>query len=116
MNVCPECGGELDSQIDGSCLTISCLSCDWSVATTYTEPIYEDQTVYAISILPGNPVSKPVLLAIGKLVEVNFLGAKPIAEQGCERVYEDTAPEVREKKLLLDEAGVAYRIEPEFPY
>ena len=78
--------------------------------------IYEDRTVYAISILPGNPVTKLVLSAIGKVAGVNFLGAKPIAEQGRKRVFEALALKLRDKKALLDDAGVAYRIEPEFPH
>lgn len=116
MSGCPECGGVLSSRIDGSCLTVACPSCGWSVATTYIEPIYMDRAEYAISILSGNPVTKPVLSAIGKVAGVNFLSAKPIAEQGSEYVFKALAPEIREKKKLLDDAGVSYRIEPEFPY
>ena len=66
--------------------------------------------------MPGNPVTKLVLSAIGKVAGVNFLGAKPIAEQGRKRVFEALAIKLRDKKALLDDAGVAYRIEPEFPH
>ena len=114
--VCEKCGAEMVHRINGSNYIIECPKCGWGCVTTYTEPIYADRTIYTISILPRNSVTKTVLSAIGKVAGVNFLGAKPIAEQGRADVFEALAPEIREKKKLLDDAGVSHLIEPEFPY
>jgi Na+-translocating ferredoxin:NAD+ oxidoreductase RNF subunit RnfB len=114
--ICKKCGNEMASHISGRNYIIECPGCGWNCVTTYTEPIYEDQATYAISILPGGPTTKPALSAISKLAETNFLGAKSIAEQGGEGIFEALAPVLREKKALLDDAGVPYRIDPEFPY
>lgn len=113
---CEKCGSEMTRRISGRNSIIECPECGWNCVTTYTEPIYEDRTVYVISILPGNQANKRVLRAVGKVTGVNLLQAKLIAEQGHEDVFTALAPELRDKKMLLDEVGVAYSVEPDFPY
>lgn len=112
---CEKCGKEMISRVDGSSLVIECPNCGWNIVTTYIEPVYEDQKTYRLLVLPGNPSTKPVLSAVSKAAGVNFLGAKPIIENGgC--IFEGAALEIVEKKHLLDEALIAYAIEPDFPY
>ena len=41
-----------------------CPNCGWSLVTTYTPPILEDNREYAITLLAGNDVSPAVLKAI----------------------------------------------------
>ncbi len=113
---CDKCGSETIRRINGRNYVIECLGCGWSCVTTYTDPIYEDRTLYTISILPGNQTGKQVLRAVGNVAGVNLLHAKTIAEQGRENVFVALAPELRDKKVLLDRAGVAFSIAPEFPY
>ena len=114
--ICEKCGTEMIHRINGRNYIIECPECGRNCVTTYIEPIYEDRTTYAISILPGNTATKSALSAIGKVANVNFLTGKLIAEQGREHVFEALAPAIREKKTLLDDAGIMYVIKPEFPY
>jgi hypothetical protein len=113
---CPKCKSELRFSIKDSTQIAECTNCGWSVATTYVEPIWEDATIYEISISEGNLPTKTALMAISKVVGVNFLSAKSIAEHGEKGFFKGLAPEIRDKKAVLDDSGVAYSIQPDFPY
>lgn len=65
---------------------------------------------------PGNAVTKGTLSAISKVGRLNYLQAKGVAENGTNALFTAKASDVLRKKQILDEAGVAYIIEPEFPY
>lgn len=113
---CEKCGAEMVSKIEGRNYVIECPNCKWGVVTTYTEPVYLDQTIYSISISSGNAVTKDTLSAIGKVGGFNYLQAKDVAENGRSALFTAKAPEVLEKGQILDRAGVTYTIQPEFPY
>lgn len=113
---CPKCGGNLKSEVIGSSAIQTCQGCGWSVATSYVDPIYEDDTVYRLYIEDGNVSSRPVLTALSKVLGCNYLGAKKAVEGGRSLLFEGDAVKTREKRDALDSGGVVYAIEPYFPY
>lgn len=114
--ICDKCGTVMASRIEGSSLVVECPHCKWNVTTSHIDPIYEDRNVFSLSILPNNALSRTVLSTISKMAGVNYLGAKTIAENGQENIFEGDAPAIYEKKKLLDEASISYSIKPEYPY
>lgn len=115
---CPECGNdEAICIVEGSSLVFKCLCCGWSVATSWTDPINEDETTYVIKLLPRNSATKPVLSAIAKVMETNFLGAKKAldSEVGL-NLFEGGAVEIRARAEALRSAGVYFEIIPEYPW
>lgn len=114
--ICDKCGATMVSRVEGSSLVAECPNCKWNVATSHVDPIYEDRNVFSLSILPNNALSKPVLSIISKMAGVNYLGAKIIAENGQENIFEGEAPAIYEKKELLDKASISYSIKPDYPY
>lgn len=113
---CPECGGSLKSEIVGSSVVVSCENCGWSVASSYIEPIREDETVYSLFLENGNTADKRTLSCLSNVVGCNFLQAKKMVDGSRSLLFSGTAVEVREKRDQLEEGEVAYSIEPDFPY
>ncbi len=113
---CPKCDGNLKSEVIGSSEVLTCQDCGWSVATSYVDPIYEDATIYRLYIRDGNVLNKYVLAALSKALGCNYLEAKNVIEGGRSLLFEGDAVKIREKRDALDSGGVAYDIEPDFPY
>ena len=114
---CPVCGSELNLFLKGSTVGVICPCCDYSVVTTRTEPIYEDETIYTILLEAGNTCDRPRLKLISKLAGVNYLRAKEmIASAPVVLVEGELAYIILEMKKELDACGIKYSISPEFCY
>lgn len=114
-NICDKCGAELRVDRCGCAVTYTCPKCGWSVATTEWEPIDLDDTQYEIRLSEGTPVSKKILSLISAMTGKNFIDSKKIIED-CGVIFVGKARDILEKKDFLTKQGVAFVIEPDFPY
>jgi len=113
---CPRCAGRLLSDVRGSSLVVTSEDCGWSVATSYIEPQFQDDTTYRITLDADNPVSKSVLAAVSSVAGGNWLRAKTIVESAPTVLAEDLAPEVMRLACILTDGGVAFSVDPDLPY
>ena len=115
MSTCIECGGELISEIQGSCLSVRCLSCGMAYATTYYAPIERDHTDYKI-ILTDADCNAAKLKAIAEITGFNYLTIRKMSQNTPQELCSGWATVIQNKKKLLDEANVKCNIEPEWKY
>lgn len=113
---CPKCGHDLIKKIVGSSVIIKCSNCDYNVATTYSDPINEDETDYSIILERGNSLDISVLKCISKILNSNYIKAKEIINNAPISIYHGSAEDVLIKKRFLDENKIRYNITPSFPY
>ena len=93
-----------------------CPCCGWSLVTTFTPPILEDERDYTISLLPGNESNLGALRAVSQVLGCNYVAAKKMLLEGTRELFTGRTLEVLEKWVELEHAGVAVEITPEFPY
>ncbi len=94
---------------------MECPNCGWGWATTYNEPIFEDDAEYRV-ILESKDSSLAKLKIVSSIVNGNYLQAKKIIESAPAEIFRGEALKVREIREKLEQNNVAFRIEPEFPY
>lgn len=111
---CPKCNSNINVTIDGRNNIVKCEKCDYEVVTTYTSPIELDETLYKLTVLVNDGTINQVK-ALSKSLGFNFVESKKILIEG-NYTYEALASDIIDKKELLDEANVLYKIEPEFKY
>ena len=114
-NICDKCGAELRVDRCGCAVTYTCPNCGWSVATTEWEPIDLDETKYEIRLAEGTPVNKETLSLVSRMTGKNFIDSKKAIE-ACGVIYVGKARDILEQKNFLAKQGVAFVIEPDFPY
>ena len=113
---CPDCGIKLEDFLEGSSMGQRCPSCGWSLVTTFTPPILEDEGEYTIALLADNETSPRVLKAVSRIMGCNYIAAKKLILEAPLELFTGHAPDVLERKLMLESAGVLIGITPEFPY
>ena len=113
---CPDCDTILEDFIEGSSMGQRCPNCGWSLVTTYTPPILEDDCEYTIVLLAGNDSTPVVLKAISRLVGCNFIAARNLVLDAPKALFVGHASDVLEWKTALESAGVLVSTSPEFPY
>lgn len=113
--LCPECGANLVSFIEGSSMGSRCPACGWSVVATYTPPILEDEREYTISIMSGTP-TKEVLEAVSRIAICNYVEAKQLVDCAPTTLFVGRATEVLARKNELEDVGVPIEVQPDFPY
>ncbi len=92
-----------------------CPKCGYSVATTISEPIYEDETTYSIILSDNDSKDMNAVRGVSKFIGLNFIDAKKLIEsKGV--IFEGKADEVLNKKKVLDVYSIKYEITPEFRY
>ena len=116
MNACPECGAELNARFEGSSYVLVCRTCEWGVATTWTEPIYEDETIYSFLLQADKDPSKEALSEVSKIASCNYIASKQLLSNPTEPLVHCPAPEMKQYADRLDAAKVDYVITPPFPY
>ncbi len=113
---CPKCNAFTVSKIVGSSLVIECSECDWSIATSYIDPMYEDDTIYSIRIGLNKAPDKEALKAVSHITGGNFISAKNLLETPGSKLIEEKAPVIRSCLEELTAAGVIFDVSPEFPF
>ncbi|MBQ4202919.1 MAG: hypothetical protein II655_04380 [Thermoguttaceae bacterium] len=113
--VCEKCGAEMHIVRDSYQMGMKCPNCGWGWVTTYNEPIEVDYSVYHV-VLDSKDSSLANVKLVASIVNCNYLRAKRIIENSPSEIFSGKAVDVREIRDRLVQAGVAFRIEPDFPY
>lgn len=113
---CPECGAVLDVVVKGSSYVINCNNCGYSVATTYMDPIYEDQQEYTVTINAGNTVNKDNAMIMGGLLNSTLQQIAEYFKTAPHILFKGDAPRVKELRDKLEKGKIQYTISPEFDY
>lgn len=114
-NKCPKCQSKMNKVVEKFSLAWVCPKCGYSVATTISEPIHEDEATYSIILLGNDPKDMNAVKGLSKLTGLNFINVqKLIKSKGV--IFEGTADKVLSKKKVLDEYSIKYEITPEFRY
>ncbi len=113
--VCEKCGAEMHDIQTSYTLGMKCPNCGWGWVTTYNEPIEVDYSVYHV-VLDSKDSSLVNVKLVASIVNCNYLRAKRIIENSPSEIFSGKAVDVREIRDRLVQAGVAFRIEPDFPY
>ena len=113
--VCEKCGAEMHIVRDSYQMGMECPNCGWGWVTTYNEPIEVDYSVYHV-VLDSKDSSLANVKLVASIVNCNYLRAKRIIENAPSEIFSGKAVDVREIRDRLVQAGMAFRIEPDFPY
>ena len=113
--VCEKCGAEMHIVRDSYQMGMECSNCGWGWVTTYNEPIEVDYSVYHV-VLDSKDGSLANVKLVASIVNCNYLRAKRIIENSPSEIFSGKAVDVREIRDRLVQAGMAFRIEPDFPY
>ena len=113
--VCEKCGAEMHIVRDSYQMGMECPNCGWGWVTQYNEPIVEDRNKYRV-ILDSKDGSLANVKLVASIVNCNYLRAKRIIENSPSEIFSGKAVDVREIRDRLVQAGMAFRIEPDFPY
>lgn len=115
--ICEKCGHKMNYYIESSSQVWECPECGWGLATTYIDPIYEDNTKYKIKLLPNNSINEEKIKTL-KCFMSNLTTLQGVAmlKKGDNILTEDFAPGIMEQKKKLDKAMISYIIEPDFPW
>lgn len=113
---CPDCGTILEDFIEESSMGQRCPSCGWSLVTTYTPPILEDDCEYTITLLASNGADPAKLKTISRLVGCNYIAARRLVLDAPKVLFVGCASDVLARKEILESTGILVSISPEFPY
>lgn len=114
--MCPECGNKLSVQVlEQRTQLVSCIGCNWNIATTYHAPIEQDETNYCIYV-PSQFLTVQQLRLISQLSGMNYIQVKKRVKEGAFLVFEGQALKVLRIKKKLKKRGVCYTITPNFDY
>lgn len=116
MSKCPKCGKELKRIKQNSGVAYCCINCDYSVATTDLDPIFEDQQEYTITLLPNNSINKDILKVISSITNLNYIDCKKMVEKAPSIIFKGDATDAKDVKAKLDNNNIKYSIEPLFIY
>lgn len=114
--ICEKCGAEMVPIDPTKPVGMECPKCGWGWATTYTEPKYEDETIYKIILEQGNAADLENVRVISKVIGCNFITAKAIIEGSTLVLAEGKAAQVEKHIDMLSQTSLRYRVEPDWPY
>ena len=114
--ICEICGETLIFQKHTSEIVWKCPKCGWAEATTYIDPIYEDETVYSVVLHISDDITKEKLKVVSRIVGCNFIKAKSLLMHEGSVLVEDKATTIKETAALLKECKIEFDITPEFIY
>lgn len=114
--ICDKCGKEMFYFREYSSQGWNCPNCGWGIATTYIAPIYEDDTLYTITINSHVEPTKAQLSVVSKIMMENYLAAKKLLINGGTLIGNKYAPEIKEIVLRLKEANVDFIVTPNYKY
>lgn len=113
---CPVCNHELIPMKEGSSIGVRCSNCEYSVVTSYIDPIYEDENTYTLMLEADNVCDKTCMKIISRITGENFIQAKKLISSAPVVIAEGKAMDILTIKKELDENSIKYSISPIFPY
>ena len=113
---CEKCKTEMKHYIEGHSQNIKCPKCGWGLATTYIEPIYEDNTIYSVIIERGNSVDAKSVAEIKKYTNLTNPEIINVLKNGDFVLIKQKAFEVKNIINRLNNLNVKYKVEPEFKW
>lgn len=112
---CENCGSVMQPFKRRCSVGMECPNCGWNWVTTFNEPIDEDETKYSLKVDKIDNPTMDAIKTISKLLNSNFIETKKLIENN-EVEFKGKARKIKEYKDSLDEKGLSYKINPEFPY
>lgn len=113
MVLCEKCGAEMHSICEGVTVGMKCPACGWGWVTT--SPMISDGQLYRVILNTGESTIEHIKL-ISSIADCSYIAAKKLLVSAPVSVFSGSAVEVKTIIEKLDDAGVAYHIEPDFPY
>ena len=114
--ICEKCGNEMIPIDKNIPVGMTCPNCGWGWATTYIDPIIEDNTVYRVVLQKENKASKNSLKVVSTIAKCNYVNAKDYIDNAPVEIFCGKAIEVKNLKEQLDSANISFVIVPDFPY
>lgn len=112
---CPKCGSIMKLIHEPSSMAWVCIHCKYSEATTESDVLHNDETIYSVILLDNDSTNIEIVKALSKFTGLNFIQTKVLINNPKE-IARGFAYEILEKKQYLDSAGIRYCISPEFNY
>ena len=117
MIKCPNCNHELIEFVEGSAMGMRCPNCQYEVATSYFDPIDEDETIYEVFLAEGSSLTKENYFVLNSLTGLNMTELRELLLHKCPyKVFSGYAYEVKELRARLDKCNIKYMVEPDFSY
>ena len=119
---CPRCGATLEAIGLGADPTVLsergvlCPSCGFGIVSTYIPPMVADETKYTVSLCQDPTPKHDVLRLLMSRLHLGVLDARTRITQSDVAILEGSAVDAFHLRAELDESGLDYRIEPDFPY
>ena len=114
-NKCPKCGNTMKVVHEPGSVAWVCTHCDYSEATTESDALHNDETIFFVVLLYNDSTNLDVVKALSKFTGLNFIQAKDLINNPKE-IARGFAYEILEKKKYLDDNGIHYFITPDFKY
>lgn len=112
---CPHCGTEMIAAYQKPALNLVCPKCGCKIATSKWDDIDLDDNDYEIVLESLSTPTAKQLKIISELTGLNFISSKNLLSSGG-ILLKAKPSEIKLKLKFLDEAEIAYRITPDFPY
>ena len=93
---CEKCGSEMRPIDSNKPVGMICPKCGWGWATSYMDPMRDDDTTYTISLSEGNSVTNATIQTIAKISNKNYLQAKKIIENSPMNIYIGKATQIKD--------------------
>lgn len=114
-NKCPKCGNTMKVVHEPGSVAWVCTHCDYSEATTESDALHNDETIYSLTLLDNDSTNLDVIKALSRFTGLNFMQVKDLINNPKE-IAHGFAYEILEKKKYLDDNGIRYHITPDFKY
>ena len=114
-HVCPKCGAELRIERNYPSFSYICDNCGWEAVTTMWDPIDLDDTIFTVSLAPGNPANKETLSLVSSMTGKNFIESKKLIESNGV-IFSGKAREIQNFLKDLKDGPIKVQVSPDFPY
>ena len=114
--ICEKCGAEMLPIDSNKPVGMTCPHCGWGWATTYIDPLQNDDTTHIVSLAKGNIATRSAIKIVAKISNKNYVQAKKVIENSPANVYVGKAVQVKDILILLESQSLSYTVTPKFPY
>ena len=112
---CDKCNSEMTYFVEGQSCGWKCSNCDWSLVTTYIDPIELDTQLYNVRVQGSADSKADKIKLVAKIKGCNLLEAKKLVEEGfC--LDNLKAFEVNSILKVFNESDNTVTVTPDFPH